>query len=107
LAQMIVQPDYLTDSPNPVISSGSLAMLAAIRRASSFVRTWPPIAAQAHSHNKHRQLLTVSVTHDETVLALVRADRGGGKRRGEDVASLTLMCLLTLAHQHRQPRQAI
>src|SRR5215469_6756423 len=31
----------------------------------------------------------------------------GGKRRGEGIASLTLMRLLTLAHQHRQPRQPI
>ena len=35
--------------------SGSLAMLAAIRRASSSSVAWPPIAAPDHSNNAHRQ----------------------------------------------------
>jgi hypothetical protein len=38
-------------------SSGSFATLAAIRRASSLLSTWPPNAAPARPRNKHRQVV--------------------------------------------------
>jgi hypothetical protein len=45
---MIVQPDYLTVRPILEMSSGSLAILAAIRRASRHRHTVHPV------HNVHK-----------------------------------------------------
>ena len=58
---MIVQPDYLTDSPNPVVSSGSLAIFAAIRRASIVHGMMSPKTALATLNTRTRAATAINV----------------------------------------------
>jgi hypothetical protein len=43
-------------------SSGSFAIFTAIRRASSFVRAWPPVAGRALPRNKQHGLIDKKVS---------------------------------------------